>query len=259
MPRVSVIVVTWNSEIFIRDCLKSFCNSASKDFSVCVVDNNSSDKTVDILTQEFPFVHLIKNEENRLLSNALNQGVLAHPSLYYLILNPDVVVTQKTILTLCEKMDKDKTIGIIAPKLLYADGSLQYSARRFPTLMTFLARGFGLTEKRNWLPNFMRVHLMMDNDLSKTCEVDWVLGACMLVRKNVFDSVGLYDEKAFPLYYGDIDMCLRAKQKGWKVVYEPLVSALHHYQRESARGGLLNPLKWSHMISALRFLWKNSF
>ena len=99
---------------------------------------------------------------------------------------------------------------------------------------------------------------MVDLKHQEPKEVDWLLGAALLLRGQMLSEIGYFNEKYF-LYYGDVDLCWRARKKGWKIVYYPQVQAVHHYQRASARGGIFNPLKWSHFFSAMRFLIKKNF
>ena len=249
MPhKIVVIVVTWNSADHIRRCLSTLRAGACRD-RVIVIDNASVDGTADIVRNEFPSATLVLNDSNRYLSHALNQGAGMNPGPdYLLVLNPDVDISAEAISRLAEYLDTHPKTGIVAPRLEYPDGTLQYSCRKFPTLASFVLRGLGF----NTHPAVRR-YLMTEDGHTKTRQVDWVLFACMLVRKNAFESAGGVNEK-YPLYYNDVDLCHRMHRLGWEVVYVPKARAIHRYERASARGGLGNALKWRHIGSGLRFI-----
>lgn len=251
MNTLSVILVTHNSGNYLEPCLKKF---GKNDFyNIIIIDNNSHDATRSLL-KKFKNHVVLLNDSNTGYTHAVNQGIKKAQGEFILILNPDIEISEDTIHTLITELQKDSTIGIIAPKLLYSDGRLQYSCRRFPTFFTFLLRGLGCTEDRSWMPKLLHHHLMTEYDHSQPRNVDWVLGACMLVRRELFTTIGLLDEGYF-LYYSDIEFCVRANNFNWKVRYEPRVSAIHHYGRTSARGGL-SPAKRAHIKDALRFFWR---
>ncbi len=252
MNDVSVVLVTYNSEHYIRTCLDALAEAQVRD--VVVVDNNSHDSTRAILS-EFSSLTVILNDTNRGYTQAVNQGVRATGTPYILVLNPDVEISADTIQVLVSELHTDPRVGIAAPKLVYPDGKLQYSCRRFPTFFTFLLRGLGCTEARAWMPRLLHRHLMTEYDHVQPLDVDWVLGACMLIRRDMLTSIGLLDESYF-LYYSDIDLCLRANRAGWKVRYEPRATAIHQYGRVSAQNRLSNPATRSHIRSALRFFWR---
>ena len=252
MNDVSVIIVTYNSERSILTCLMTLRQEGMVD--IIVVDNNSHDTTRTIL-QGFHGITVLLNDVNEGYTTAVNQGIRHARGRLLLVLNPDVEISATTIHRLVTEMQTNPMVGIIAPKLLYPDGRLQYSCRRFPTPITFLLRGFGMTEDRSWMPRILHRHLMTDYDHREPRDVEWVLGACMLVRRELVDAIGMLDEAYF-LYYSDIDFCLRTVRSGWKVRYEPRIHATHQYGRASAKGGLMNPITRSHIKSAVRFFWR---
>jgi GT2 family glycosyltransferase len=247
----STIIVTWNSGAHIKGCLAAL--SDFQETEIIVIDNNSHDSTVSSV-QTYPHIFLLQNKENEGFTRAVNQGIQIAQGQFLLILNPDVQITANTVQALIAHMGENPRVGVIAPKLLYPNGKLQYSCRRFPTLATFLLRGLGLTEDRPWMPPLLHRHLMTDYDHRETRDVDWVLGACMLVRRELIEDIGLFDERYF-LYYSDIDFCFRAKKMGWRVHYEPRVTAIHAYGRTSARS-IMSPAQRSHIADALLFFWR---
>ncbi len=244
---LSTVIITHDEEKHIKKCLDSIGTH-----EVILVDNASTDQTVSIVQSNFPQAKIIRNKTNLGVAQARNQGIKEATGEYIMFLDADAELANDTINKLLEAMEQKPRAGIVAPKLIYPNGKLQYSCRRFPTFWNILSRGFlGESDSPNW-------YLMRDYDHKTPREVDWVMGACQLIRREVLNSIGLLDGGYF-YGYEDVDFCWRALRKGWKVVYVPDAVAIHHYQRRSARGGIFNRLKWSHFSSAMRFLLKKNF
>jgi hypothetical protein len=185
----------------------------------------------------------------------VNQALLAAAGRYVLILNPDIEVLPGSIDELATHLDRNPQTGIAGGKLLNPDGTLQYSCRTFYTLSTLLHRR---TPIGKLFPNsrVVRDHLMMDWDHDSVREVDWMLGACLMVRRDAIREVGLMDERFF-MYFEDVDWCYRMKQHGWQVVYVPAARMRHVHRRDSAKGGgLLNRRLMAHLNSMFRFFDK---
>lgn len=220
-----------------------------------MVDNASVDGTPAMLTEDFPDVHVVANRENLGYSRAVNQAIRAATGRYVLILNPDIEVIPGAIDELARHLDAHPDTGIAGGKLLNPDGSLQYSCRTFYTLFTLLHRR---TPIGRLFPNssVVRDHLMLDWDHESVREVDWMLGACLMVRNEAIRDVGLMDERFF-MYFEDVDWCYRMKQHGWKVVYVPGARMKHVHRRDSARGGgIFNRRILAHLNSMFRFFDK---
>ena len=208
-----------------------------------------------MIAESHPEVRLLANRENVGYSRAVNQAIRAASGKYVLILNPDIEVLPGSIDALAQHMDDHATTGIAGGKLLNPDGSLQYSCRTFYTLSTLLHRR---TPIGKLFPKsrVVRDHLMMDWDHATVREVDWMLGACLMVRTDAIREVGLMDERFF-MYFEDVDWCYRMKQYGWKVVYVPDAPMKHVHRRESAAGGgMLNARLLAHLNSMFRFFDK---
>ncbi|MFN8176555.1 MAG: glycosyltransferase [bacterium] len=254
-PEVSVVVVSYETCDLLRRLLASLRAAGSARASeVLVVDNASGDGTVAMLREEFADVRVIANAENVGYSRAVNQAIRAASGRYLLILNPDIEVLPGSVDALVGHMDAHPETGIAGGKLLNSDGTLQYSCRTFYTFATLLHRR---TPLGKLFPNSrtVREHLMMDWDHESVREVDWMLGACLMVRREAITDVGLMDERFF-MYFEDVDWCYRMKQHGWKVVYVPDARMRHLHRRESAGGGLFNPRLFAHLNSMFRFFDK---
>jgi N-acetylglucosaminyl-diphospho-decaprenol L-rhamnosyltransferase len=230
---LSIIVVNWNTREFLRDCLRSVYESGGDlCFETVVVDNCSADQSCAMVFEEFPQVRLIESEINGGYAYANNLGLRQFHARYYLLLNPDTLLPKDALQRMVEFMDAHPEVGIAGPKLVMADGSLDLACRRgFPTPENSFYKLFGLSRL---FPNSERFgqYNMTFLDPEQEAEVDSVVGAFMMVRREVVEQVGGLDEAYF-MYAEDLDWALRAKQAGWKVYYYPEVTVLH-YKRQSS-------------------------
>ena len=224
---VSVIILTWNSERQIRACLASL-NQGLSAFSseVIVVDNGSRDRTCAIVRETRPDAQLLCNPDNRGVAPARNQGIRLAQGEYILILDDDTVVQPGALDSLIRYMEDQPEVGLCGPKLTDADGELQLSCRWFPTLADKLARRLPLAAARKVT---CKVE-MADWDHQTIRAVDYVIGACQVIRRRAIQEVGPFDERIF---YGpeDVDMCLRLQQAGWQVTYNPDAVVVHKERR----------------------------
>jgi GT2 family glycosyltransferase/lipopolysaccharide/colanic/teichoic acid biosynthesis glycosyltransferase len=255
-PRVSLVIVHFRTPSMLGRCLERIERAGiAVPYEVVVEDNAPLDGAAEELCRGVPGVVYRRNDRNLGFGRAVNQGIRAARGEFFLVLNPDVEVEPGSVEELLREMERDPAAGIVAPKLLYADGSLQDSCRTFYTLPVFLLRR---TFIGRLFPNHraLREHLMLDYDHATTRAVDWCLGASLLVRRRAVEDVGPMDERFF-LYFEDVDWCYRMAARGWKVVYHPAATMVHHYQRASAgrpsRGLLI------HLASSLRYYEKWSF
>lgn len=250
---ISIIIVSHNSAKYMQNCIDSiFKYSAPLEKEIIVVDNASVDGSADIVRDSFPGVRLIKNSRNNGFSAANNQGTRIAQGKYILFMNPDTEVQKDSLTKMMSFMDKSADAGAIGPKLLYPDGLLQLSCRRFYTLRYIILR-------RTFLGKIFQgskvlvSHLMADWDHKDIREVDWVLAACLMVRREFLEKIGYLDE-GYKLYFEDVDLCYRIKEAGRKVYYYPDAAVVHHHQRESAKKFSKKTI-W-HIGSAVRFFSK---
>ncbi len=224
--RISVCIVSWNVREDLLACLHSLIPAAKGvPAEVIVADNASADGTVDVVRKRFPEVKLICNESNLGFAAATNQAMAAAGGQFLLLLNPDTVLPEGALGDVLEAADAHPEAGIVAPKLLNPDGTLQHSCRRFPTPAAALFRHTVLGRlfpNNRWAAEYVMTDWLHD----EVREVDWVSGACMLVRRELCEEIGLLDEGFF---WGceDVDYCLRAHRAGWKVVYTPRPAIVH--------------------------------
>lgn len=225
---LSIIIVNFNSKDYLEKCLKSifYESRCSLNFEVIVVDNASTDDSINMLRTDYPFVKVLLNSENRGFAFANNQAINLSKGKFIMLLNPDTTVLENSIDNMFSFMEKNNEVGIVGPMIINADGTFQPQCKRgFPTPSSALSYFLGL---HNIFPKskIFGKYLLTYLDQSELNEVDSVSGACMFVRKQVFKEVGLLDQDYF-MFGEDIDLCFRAKQKGWKVYYLPASKIVH--------------------------------
>lgn len=252
--KLSVIIVTWNSERYIGECLDAVL-SQGMDAEVIVVDNDSRDRTAEILRGYGGRIRAIRNDGNRGFAAATNQGLACAAGDYLLLLNPDAAPCPGALAAMTAFMDADPRVGALGPQLLNPDGSVQPSCREFPRPVhclyefTGLAalfprhRGFG-----SWRMGYF--------DHASQREVDQPMGACLLVRRSAAAAVGPLDAANYPMFLNDVDWCHRIARAGWRIVFDPGARVLHH-QGVSIRRARLAMTVSSHR-SLARFLLKRS-
>ena len=251
MSEVSVVVVNYRTENFLPACLESLKKAASSaSIDLVLIDNSKGRGAAEILKQYFPDAKLIENERNAGYAKAVNQGVGVSNSEFVFVVNPDTVAKEGSLDELVGFMREYPDAGIVGPKLVNPDGTTQLSCRRFYTMKTILLRRTFLGKMFKNSASVKR-HLMQEWDHNSTREVDWVMGAAMMVRKAAISEVGPMDERFF-LYFEDVDWCYRMRTLGWKVYYFPSSELVHHYRRQSAEARF-GKAKRAHLESWLRF------
>lgn len=222
----SILIVNYRAYAELASCLESLDRFPARDLDVIVVDHASDPTTTAHLLQRFPSVRLIDVSSNPGFASGVNRAARAARGKYLLLLNPDCIVDQDVAHILAAWLDEHPRVGIVGPLVREQDGSVQASARRFPNVTTgFAGRTSWLS--RVWPTNpWTRRNLVTRDVLHGPIEVDWVSGACMMARRNAFESVGGMDEQFF-LYWEDADLCFRLKRAGWPTVYNPMVAVTH--------------------------------
>lgn len=252
---LSIIIVNYNSGKMIKECLSSISKSfLNLSHEVIIVDNNSKDKYINFINEDFKKFLLLKNSKNIGFARAVNQGFWRAKGEIILVLNPDVKINPTSVEKAINFLENNPEVGILLPKLLNVDGTLQYSCRRFYTFPVLIFRRSPL-KKLKPISQMIDKHLMKDSNHDKAMEVDWGLGACMFIRRSALNGDKIFDERFF-LYFEDVDLCLRMKKKGFKVIYFPEAVMVHAHMRQSARG-FLNRAKWEHLMSLLKFIIKH--
>ena len=254
--RVDVTIVTVSHEHWadLREGLPRALGPAERcSRQMIVVDNASADGTAEHVQHAFPGVEVIRNAQRLGFAANCNQGIARSHGRYVLLLNPDVRCEPGSIDALVHFMDAHPDAGAAGARLLNLDGTLQYSCRRFSTPFLFLLRGLGL---ESWLERFppQRRALMQDWDHASIRDVDWVLGAALIARREAIDDIGPLDPGYF-LYCEDQDWCHRMWTRGWRVYYVPESTMTHAHHRASSTS-LFSRWKWVHVRSTLRMFRK---
>jgi hypothetical protein len=219
-PDLSVIIVSMNCRGELAECLASVERArGGLAVETFVVDNASGDGSAAMVEGKFPQVRLIANERNRGFAAANNQAVALATGRNVLFLNPDTVVKPGALETLVRTLDGDATVGVCAPQLLNADGSVQESSRREPTFAALLHQYTPLRLLRIFKGAYRR-YKMGDFDFCRPADVDIVMGAAFCVPARVLAEVGVLDERFF-VYFEEMDFCRRVREAGYRVRFEP--------------------------------------
>lgn len=234
MTDVSIVIVTWNSEDYIANCLHSLQeNTANLSLEVGLVDNNSADQTVDIVRREFPDVHLIANPDNFGFARATNQGLKVARGRYLLLLNPDTIVQNGALSEMAGFMDENPRVGSLGPQLLNPDRTVQPSCREFLSYEVLIWEFTLLSRLFPRHPRFGRWR-MGYFDHTRAREVDQPMGACLMVRREALEEVGLLDEDFF-IFMNDQDLCYRLRKAGWVNYFYPEPKVIHRKGASSQR------------------------
>jgi GT2 family glycosyltransferase len=231
-PLVDLVVVNYRSYEELTRCLASLEPSRGVFDQVTVVDHESDLAAAARLSSRFPWVTMVERTTNEGFATGVNLGVRGSRAPFLLLLNPDCVADGDAIAGLARFAESAPEAAVIGPRILNADGSVQGSARRFPGLSTFVAG------RSSWLtrafPNnpLSRWNLPGRAERGGSMPVDWVSGACMLIRRSAFEQAGGMDERFF-LYWEDADLCKRLGQRGWRILYFPAVTVMHLGGRSS--------------------------
>ncbi len=221
--RITIVIVSYNTAHVLRETISALRQMSGKFKLRCVViDNASSDESVQVIKGEALHDVLIENPVNVGFGRAINQAIPFLDGRYVLLLNPDAFVSSDSLEKTIAYMETHPTCGILGVKLLGPDGSLQPSCRYFPTPWNLFLHRTGL---KRFFPNARLVDDLAWNHASVR-QCDWVPGCFYLVRKELVEQIGLFDPRYF-LYYEEVDHCLAAKRAGWDVVFYPGTTVLH--------------------------------
>lgn len=229
--QLSIVIPSFNVRLVLDACLRSIYRfEISLTYEVIVVDNASNDETVEFLRREHPAVRVVANATNRGFGQAANQGIELAQGELILLLNPDTTVGAGTIDRLANGLLADPHVGVVGPLTRYPDGRIQSTRRRFPTPLLAMIES---TQLQQWFPRarpLARYYVLDCPDVRQ--DVDWLVGACLLVRRAVLQQVGGFDQRFF-MYSEELDWCRRVRQVGWRIVFVPEAELVHHEGRSS--------------------------
>lgn len=210
------------------DCINSIYKTVKGiENEIIVVNNSALDDGIKAVKQNFPKTKLIQNEINVGFAKANNQAAKLAKGDILLFLNPDIVLTEGAVNNMVTYLKSHKETGVLGPKILNMDKTLQYSCRSFPGVWTGLFNRYSFISRLFPNNRYTKKYLLLDFDHNGIKEVDWLSGSCMMISKNVFLKVGLFDENYF-LFNEDVDLCKRMKNYGYKTIYFPDSKVYHH-------------------------------
>ncbi len=258
-PQLSFIIVNYKTKELVRECVKNILRScANVSFEIIVVDNSRDDGLEDLLDMRYQNVRYIPIARNIGCAAGNNVGIKEARGEYIIISNADITVLPGTLEVLYDYMQKYTDVGVVGPRLLNPDGTLQESYYRFYQPLTPVYR-------RLWVGKlpFARKHiesfLMKDIVVQGPTDVDSLMGAFLFARRSAVEKVGLFDERFF-LYFSDTDWCMRFWQSGYRVVYHGDTILIHLHKRQSAQhmglGSLRDPVTRTHITDGFRYFFK---
>lgn len=256
---LSIIYINYNTRGLLKQSLKHlFMTAPALDFEVIVVDNDSSDGSVDMLKNNFPKIKIVRSKKNLGYAGGVNLGIKNSKGAYIAIFNPDIFIMKNSLELMVNYLDNNLSVGIVGPKLINADGSLQHSCFRYPKLFIPILRRTFLGNT-NFGKKELDKYLMKDFDHKESMEVDWLLGGALIIRKSTLEKINYLDERYF-LYFEDTDLCRQSHSAGYKVVYFPSSKIIHLHQRESVGSSALKSLfkktTREHIKSGIKYFLK---
>jgi GT2 family glycosyltransferase len=231
---ISIIIINWNTKELLLGCLESIEKEDSRcEIEVIVVDNGSKDGSVEAVRDNYPRVKMIQNGQNLGFAKANNTGIAASTGRYVCLVNSDVKVLPGCFKALIGYMDKNQSIGIMGPKILWPDMSLQDSCRRLPTLWNNLCEILYLNKIFPKSELFGGEHMIFFPH-DRIIKVDGLVGCFLVIRRSALDDVGLFDERFF-IYSEEIDLCKRFRESGREIVFYPDAQAIHYGRASSSQ------------------------
>lgn len=258
---ISIIILNYKTKGLVKNCLRSIKNADLEGLSyeIIVVDNNSADNIKEMLRKNFPEVKFISADKNLGMGAGNNLGIKNSQGKYIVVINPDIMVLNDALKKMFYFMESNPQIGLVGPKLINPNRSLQYTRCRFPTFGIPIYRRTPLN-KFSFIQRRIDLYLTKDQDYEEISKADWIFGACLFIRRKVLDKVGLFDEGFF-LGFEDTDLCKRIWQFGFEVWYYPKSILIHFPHRFSEESnwflGLFNNKNVRiHIKSWIRYFWK---
>lgn len=258
-PLVSAIIVTtWSAQDAVKCVQALLGQTIAQDIEILVIDNHSEDDSIGTLRARFqhhPQVRLLESCRNRGYGAGNNYAAKYARGEYLLIINPDNELEPAGLDRMVQILRADSSIGILAPRLQFPDGSIRDSARAFPSLLDVCIKR---TVLQHFFPARMRRYLQTDVPDLPLRDTDWVVGACLFFRRDFFNQLGEFDERFF-LFFEDMDLCRRCRLTNRRVVYASSIVAQDRKQRLSGGGFfslLLRKTGRIHIASAIKYFWK---
>jgi GT2 family glycosyltransferase len=234
MVDISVIIVNWNTRQYVLDCIRSMLACRGNyGLEIIVVDNASQDNSILSIKENFPQVRIISNTENVGFARANNQGIEMAQGRYVALVNSDVLFLEDSLGLMLGYMDQNPEVGILGPKLLWQDQTLQGSCRKYPSIWNTLCPAIGLTGLFPKASFFSGEHMVGYFNHDRIQDVDALVGAFLLVRRSALQQIGGMDDQYF-MYCEEVDWCKRFSSAGWKIRFFPDTKVIHYGGGSSA-------------------------
>jgi N-acetylglucosaminyl-diphospho-decaprenol L-rhamnosyltransferase len=247
--RWAAVVINYLGGPLLTDCVRSVrADTSAGPVELVVVDNGSTDGSIDALRAEFPDVRVVRAPGNVGYARAANLGIAATHAPVVAVLNVDLTLEPGTAEALVSRLEHEPALAALGPRVQNLDGSDYPSARKVPTIPVAIGHGLlGMWRPRN---RFTRAYRELDADPARPRSVDWVSGTAMWLRRDALDAVGGWDERYF-MYVEDLDLCWRLRRAGWDVAYDPAGRVVHVQGAITRR--VPYRMIWEHHRSAWRF------
>lgn len=247
--KLSIVILNYKTKHLLRLAIKNLkALGLNIPYEIIVVDNASHDGSVEMVKALYPDVLVVANSKNTGHAHGNNIGIQKASGEYIAIMNTDIIFFDKAdIIKILHYMNSHPNVGMVGPQLRNGDGTIQNSCFRPYSKMTPIYRRTPLG-KYTFARKDLARHLMSDFDHQSMREVDWLLGACLFVRRDCLDKAGAFNEQFF-LYFADFELCDRLRFHGYKVMYFPDVHIVHYHRRESAQKSI-----WGGLGSLLNYV-----
>lgn len=259
---LSIVIVNYKNYLLTIKCINSVIQNLNGiDYEIIVIDNDSPNNSFEQMSNAFKSndkVNIIKNNKNVGFGAANNLGVKIGTGKYVLLLNPDIIIIGDAISKMLDYLKENDDIGLISGKLLNDDHTVQYSCRRILPFRKFLICRTPLSKivSKNIKEKTNDFYLMKDFNHDKIKEVEWVMGACMLMEKEFFEKLSGFSTDYF-MYFEDVDLCYKVRANNKKVIYFPKAQMIHLHCQESTKK--INKMTIIHLESMLKFYYKYYF
>lgn len=235
---LSIIVVNYNVYKHLVNCINSVISTVKNDltYEIIVVDNNSTERLIDDLCNEFPSVKLIKMHHNIGFGGANNEALKVASGDFFLIINPDIIVSENCIQSLYKFLSSNKRVGVAAPALYLPDGKYDYYYSFLPSVYSIIMQQFGLYSSAGKMKNRMFSFFDKNIPVGKPIKVEQVMGACFMTRKEIYNTLGGFDDIYF-LYQEETDWEFRMTRAGWEIMILPEAKAVHDHHSSANKLG----------------------
>ncbi len=260
-PELSILITSYKNSALLKLCIKSIQRSVKGiNYEIIVADSATQEDSYDIMRECFSDIKFLPNTANVGFGKLVNSMLKVAKGKFYFIINADIIIKNDAIETLVQFLEENDDAGIVGPKLINFDNTVQQSCFRFYSPLTVLCRRTFLGRfsfAKEHLDRFLLKHEQQTQDV---IEADWIMGSAMMVSKKAAGKVGLFDERFF-MYFEDVDWCRRFWEKGYRVVYLSKVKVFHYHGKASASKSTLNSIFFNryariHIISGIKFFLK---